>query len=431
MKGLLVCCLALVWHAAAEQVHTVRNIDEFNELLQEAADGNHKEFTVRFSGELHGKHIRRIMDDCQWPNHCRAYQYTPLNKTDYSFKFTYMDSTRMLAAHRNPKQEVMLSQEEMRALEKARQRIKQSVSKGMSDLEIVRALHDSLVNDVSYDKKSGPNCTTMLLKHKGVCDAYSRCMYLMLNMLNIPCHMVVGKAKGEAHAWNLVQLERGEWYHVDATWDDPCMPGKTSLLRHTYFCLSDDEIRSDHKWNARQYPATPKEKGYFYQHVNRYFQNYDDFWADAQRAFDAGDVSYSAYLACYGSARKFNKSFKEYQKNGGSIGLAGWAPPADKQNRVVSLTFNNKKKKPDDKLPQPDDDSILPTEPVPSWLSGDMWTRVSNAIDMDAVVKEGSKMLLKGINSVEEMADDYQKTEGGLQEKGKAVWDGLLNKMKQ
>ena len=416
--------------ACASTVQVVRNMDEFNELLQDAADAIHKEFTVRFVGELQGMHVQKILGDSLWSNHCRQYAYTSLSKTEYKMCLTFMDSSRMLAAHKNPEMVCRLKKEELKALEEARRRIKQHVTKGMSDLEVVRALHDALVEDVSYDKKSGPECTTMMLKHKGVCDAYSRCMYLMLNMLNIPCHIVVGKAKSECHAWNLVQLEHGEWYHVDATWDDPCMPKKRQVLRHTYFCLSDDEIRGDHKWNARQYPATPTEKGYFYRKANRYFTTYDDFWADAQRAFEDGEVNYSAYLTCYGNAKWFTRSFKEYQKKGGSIGLVSWAPPSDKQKRVVSLTFSNEKPKPGEDLPEPDDDSILPTEEVPSWLPSDMWSRVSRLVDMDAVVKEGSKMLLKGMNSVEEMADDYQKSEGGVQEKTKAVWDGLLNKMK-
>ena len=425
------CWLALGVCATAAPVQEVRNMEEFNALLQDAANAIHKEFTVRLAGELRGANAQRVLANSQWSNHCRQYVVSPASRSDFKLKLTYMDSARMLAVHRNPELADRLTTEERKALEVARQRIKDNVLKGMSDLEIVKALHDALVNDVSYDKKSGPNCTTMLLEHKGVCDAYSRCMYLMLNMLNIPCHIVVGKAKGGAHAWNLVQLEHGEWYHVDTTWDDPCLPKNRAVLRHTYFCLSDDEIRSDHTWNARQYPATPPAKGYFYRQSNRYFKSYEDFWADAQRAFDAGKLNYSAYLTCFGNAKKFNKSYKDYQEKGGTLALAGWSHPSGKRKRVVSLTFSSEKTTPDDDLPEPDDDGVLPTEDEPSWLSGDMWSNISDAIDMNTVVKQGSKALLKGINSVEDMAEDYQKTKGGIQEKSKAVWDGLMNRMKK
>lgn len=428
LTSLLICCMALP--AAAAGVHEVRTVDELNELLQEAADAIHEEVTIRFSGQLRGKHVQRILGDSLWTNHCRQYDWTPLSKKEHELRFTYMDSTRMLAAHRNPELERRLNKVERKALEEARRRIKQSVTKGMSNLEIVQALHDSLVEDVHYDKKGDPACTTMLLKHKGVCDAYSRCMYLMLNMLDIPCHMVVGKVKQKVHAWNLVQLEPGEWYHVDATWDDPCMPDNTQVVRHTYFCLTDAELRGDHKWNARQYPATPEKKGYFYRKVNRYFTTYDEFWADAQRAFDRGEVNYSAYLTCFGSARRFNRNYKDYKKNGGTIGLESWAQPSDMQRRVISLTFSNKKSKPDEDLPEPDDESTLPIAEETSWLSIDMWNRVSELADMGAIAEEGSKMMQKGMDSVEEMAEEYSKPEGGVQEKAKAAWDGLMNKIR-
>ena len=413
-------------------MHPVRNIDELNELLEDAANQMQDTLYIRLEKKLSGRPLNKVLADSLCFNHIRGYAYGKNGKNDYRLQLKYMDSTRMLAAFRNPELESQLSSEESRALAVARRRIKTLVNKGMSDLEAVKALHDDLVNRVSYDKESGPDCTTMFLTNKGVCDAYARCMYLMLNMLKIPCHIMVGHGRGEAHAWNLVELEQGEWFHIDATWNDPCVEEGPQQLRHTYFCLSDAEIARDHKWNRKQFPVTPEVEAYYFKKAGLYFKNYEPFWKSAQKAYEKGDTSYCAYLTCFGNNKKFGNSFKKYSENGGRIALIGWASPGKKRKGPVSLCFNNKGGYiPTHDMPEPDSDDVLPTEKNPSWLDGSIWKDISESIDMNAVVKEGSRLLLKGINEAENMAEDFEKAEGGLQEKGKAVLDGLLKRVSE
>ncbi len=414
----------------AETVHTVNNIEEFNKLLEDSANQMRSSISIRLDKKLNGQKLSRVLTNSLCFNHVRGYSYGQKGKNDYLLHLKYMDSTRMLAAFRNPDLASRLSSEEKRALAVARKRIRSLVNKGMSDLEAVKALHDDLVKRVSYDKKSGPACTTMFLTDKGVCDAYARCMYLMLNMLNIPCHIMVGHGRGEAHAWNLVELEQGKWYHIDATWNDPSDEKGSQQLRHTYFCLSDAEIARDHKWNRKQFPVTPEVEAYYFKKAGLYFKNYEPFWKSAQKAYEKGDTSYCAYLTCFGNNKKFGNSFKKYSENGGRIALIGWASPGKKRKGPVSLCFNNKGGYiPTHDMPEPDSDDVLPTEKNPSWLDGSIWKDISESIDMNAVVKEGSRLLLKGINEAENMAEDFEKAEGGLQEKGKAVLDGLLKRV--
>ena len=62
-----------------------------------------------------------------------------------------------------------------------------------------------------------------LVTHEGVCEAYARSMQLVLNRLGIPCvpiHGLQTSGAPEAHMWNAVRVA-GDWYVVDATWDDP------------------------------------------------------------------------------------------------------------------------------------------------------------------------------------------------------------------
>lgn len=59
--------------------------------------------------------------------------------------------------------------------------------------------------------------------HSAVCDGYAFAYEYLLQQEGIECTIVFGRAGSaddmENHAWNLVKLD-GQWYEVDATWDD-------------------------------------------------------------------------------------------------------------------------------------------------------------------------------------------------------------------
>jgi len=50
-----------------------------------------------------------------------------------------------------------------------------------------------------------------------VCEGYARAFKLVCDRLGIPCVLVCGGN----HMWNSVQMEDGQWYAVDVTYDDP------------------------------------------------------------------------------------------------------------------------------------------------------------------------------------------------------------------
>lgn len=60
-----------------------------------------------------------------------------------------------------------------------------------------------------------------------VCEGYARALKVLCDRVNIPCTLISGKAKGEAHMWNAVKLDDGKWYGVDVTWNDPSVSGVT------------------------------------------------------------------------------------------------------------------------------------------------------------------------------------------------------------
>jgi hypothetical protein len=53
----------------------------------------------------------------------------------------------------------------------------------------------------------------LLLEGVAICSGFSQTFKLLCNELNIPC-IIMGNA---SHAWNLVQMDDGQWYRVDLT----------------------------------------------------------------------------------------------------------------------------------------------------------------------------------------------------------------------
>ncbi|MBR3763282.1 MAG: leucine-rich repeat protein [Clostridia bacterium] len=119
------------------------------------------------------------------------------------------------------------------------------------------ALHDWLVENTAYDLSYTHYGSEGVLFHgAGVCNAYTLTYSRLLSAVGIQNQTVTGVAMDKnsgssgSHAWTLVLLD-GHWYHVDTTWDDPLPDGRE---RHTYFCLTDEEMARDHSWDTSAYP---------------------------------------------------------------------------------------------------------------------------------------------------------------------------------
>ena len=69
-----------------------------------------------------------------------------------------------------------------------------------------------------------------------VCEGYAKSMKIFCYYMGINCACVSGTARGTssgtpgAHMWNYVQMEDGNWYLVDATWDDVGTPPSSRYL---------------------------------------------------------------------------------------------------------------------------------------------------------------------------------------------------------
>lgn len=111
-----------------------------------------------------------------------------------------------------------------------------------SDYKKVKAIHDYIINRVSYDqtfmKYSAYNA---LINKSSVCEGYAAAAYRMFLDSGIESRIIIGFADGGAHAWNIVKVN-GKWYNIDLTWDDPIMSNGKQALRYDYFLKNDADF---------------------------------------------------------------------------------------------------------------------------------------------------------------------------------------------
>ncbi len=124
-----------------------------------------------------------------------------------------------------------------------------------SDYEKELYLHDALIKKVTYtySKLEEQNGYTTLVEGKGVCAGYAFALQYLLMRAGIQSYYVVGYA-GENHAWNLAKID-GEWYYVDATWDDPVYNGSDDPYSpyHSYFNITTNKLKEDHTPSGTPY----------------------------------------------------------------------------------------------------------------------------------------------------------------------------------
>ncbi len=161
--------------------------------------------------------------------------------------------------------------EAVKLADKAEEILEKVIEDGMTDYEKEMAIHDYIVSHGEYGYIKGKNkeqsyqAYGILVREKGVCQAYAEATQLLLNLSDIKSKIIVGtdKEKGENHAWNLVELD-GDWYHLDTTWDDPA-PDREGRVLYTYFNLTDEQMSRDHDWDEDMYPKATAEKYNYYE----------------------------------------------------------------------------------------------------------------------------------------------------------------------
>lgn len=134
-------------------------------------------------------------------------------------------------------------------LEKLEEAIKAFPATGKSRYDKVKTIHDELAKQVAYNHENmsateAHDPTGALFSpYLAVCEGYAKAFKAVCNANGIPCELGWGDAGG-AHMWNYVQMDDGNWYPVDVTWDDqPNLPGG---IIYDYFLIGNEEFKKDH-----------------------------------------------------------------------------------------------------------------------------------------------------------------------------------------
>lgn len=116
---------------------------------------------------------------------------------------------------------------------------------GKSDYAKVKAIHDYIINNTSYDESLEKHSAyNALIDKSAVCEGYTLAAYRLFTEAGISNRVITGYAGGDSHAWNIVKVN-GKWYNIDLTWDDPVTNTGKPMLTYDYF-LKNSKDFSDH-----------------------------------------------------------------------------------------------------------------------------------------------------------------------------------------
>lgn len=195
------------------------------------------------------------------------------------------------------------------------------VSANTSAYDVTLAFHDAITENISYafDDENNPesaewahNIVGFFENKKGVCETYARTFQLLLNFSGVENLVALGTSNEQAHMWNLVKLDDGNWYWYDLTWDDGDAFSGTVFSdgnaflgkKYNYFCVNDtqniswfdsgvitdeDNFLTDHVL----YTSTGKGAQYHYDLPARAQTEYNTQNLEYRETFTLCDVTYA------------------------------------------------------------------------------------------------------------------------------------------
>ncbi|MBQ6945169.1 MAG: hypothetical protein IJN43_12710 [Ruminococcus sp.] len=128
------------------------------------------------------------------------------------------------------------------------------VIEGETRAEQLRSIHDSICYFTTYDTSGrfSGSALSSLLVPGAVCEGYSKGFKILADKVGIPTVCVFGNydpSNQVAHMWNYVQMEDGNWYAIDTTWDDYDGSYGYEII-YEYFLKGSDDFFVKHSEDA-------------------------------------------------------------------------------------------------------------------------------------------------------------------------------------
>ncbi|MBQ8541676.1 MAG: hypothetical protein IJ435_09425 [Clostridia bacterium] len=197
-------------------------------------------------------------------------------------------------------------------IEKEKQHVLSMMDSDMTDLEKVMLVHNYITVNHTYDYSyTIYNIYDFFTKRTGVCQAYALAMNYLLRAAGVECAHAYSYEMN--HDWNLVKFD-GNWYHVDATWND-----SGDNCSYKYFLKSDDEFVTNlghYAWDS-EYEATSA------WYDDYYFTNYKSpfLYMDGEWYVQKSGSLYKINNLKYGGSEKIFTPDASYKSN--------WYPTED------------------------------------------------------------------------------------------------------
>ncbi len=148
-----------------------------------------------------------------------------------------------------------LEQEDQKTLQMASEILEEIIQEDMENYEKELAVYRWMYENIGQgsgsmislpgEQQQAYTPYGALSGRNAVCVGYATTFRLFMNMLGLDCHIV----HNDYHSWDLVQLDDGEWYHVDVYSD------VSSKSEYRNFNLTDDVSRNAHDWDESALPA--------------------------------------------------------------------------------------------------------------------------------------------------------------------------------
>lgn len=307
-------------HGDELKTSSVKTVEDLNTVIWEMALNQEEERFVNVLGTNDSEEFRRTIGKSMWMDCAHEYHYRYWEKTPrLVFQLELKEGMRLLAALKNAKLASRLQAPERSALKDLQKKIEILKMPGLTRKEKVMMLLDDVYGNCKCSdripaKKKQGYFAAFVLHKRGDVGTMAEYLQVMLSALEIPCHTF-----SYGVAFNMVQLENGNWYNV--------FPGKDFYT----------EVNSWLKETSPDFPKTPEVCDV----TIKTFTSADKFWKAADKAFAAGERFMGAKIKKYPGAKKFKEAYNEHFAAGGAV-IPGkmYLPSAAGKTRYVCVTFS-------------------------------------------------------------------------------------------